>query len=319
MEAIHLTTCASCGMQATMRCAGCTDAPDYDPGDSTTIVYCDRDCQKKHWTDHKSRCRVMKQRKMLLRAATILRSALLTYREILYDIDLTKIEAKDGMLYLYQNQRSVTSRVKWGSFPDHLTSNVQHREAALTINQCTLATALLSRPTKKLLTGVNSNAEVLDIRIGKPLLPPKLIPGPDLSNCPHTVIKVRLLSTKELWIIDTAGCQYGFREVLVLFDKYIADKACQVVGTPTTYNWTETKDLDYFSTLPFMNNSRAQKQDREVERKARLHFADFVDRHVSVNILDGSALDFSNKLASLVERLKIHMLSFAECQNGTRS
>ncbi|KAF5660344.1 hypothetical protein FCIRC_12146 [Fusarium circinatum] len=319
MEAIHPTTCASCGTQANMRCAGCTDAPDYDPGDSITVVYCDRDCQKKHWTDHKSRCRVMKQRKILLRAAIILRSALLTYREILYDIDLTKIEAKDEMLYLYQEQRAVTSRIKWRPFPDHLTSNVQHREAALTINQCTMATALLSRLTRKLLTGLHSNAEVLDIRIGKPLLPPRLIPGPDLSYCPHTVIKVRLLFTKELWIIDTAGCQFGFREVLFPFNKCIADKACQVVDEPTTYNWTETKDLDYFSTLPSMNNSRAQKQDREVERKARLHFADFVDRHVKANILDGSASEFGNKLASLVERLKAHMLSFAESQNGTRT
>ncbi|RBR15431.1 hypothetical protein FVER53590_09338 [Fusarium verticillioides] len=188
-----------------MRCAGCTDAPDYDPGDSTTVVYCDRDCQKKHWSEHKSRCRVMKQRKILLRAATILRSALLTYREIRYDIDLTNIEAKDEMLCLYQNQRAATSRVKWGSFPDHLTSNVQHREAALTINQCTMATALLSRLTSKLLAGVHSNAQVLDIKIGKPLLPPKLIPGPDLSNCPHTVIKVGLLSSTESWVIDTAG------------------------------------------------------------------------------------------------------------------
>nr|RBQ99809.1 hypothetical protein FVER53263_09338 [Fusarium verticillioides] len=302
-----------------MRCAGCTDAPDYDPGDSTTVVYCDRDCQKKHWSEHKSRCRVMKQRKILLRAATILRSALLTYREIRYDIDLTNIEAKDEMLYLYQNQRAATSRVKWGSFPDHLTSNVQHREAALTINQCTMATALLSRLTSKLLAGVHSNAQVLDIKIGKPLLPPKLIPGPDLSNCLHTVIKVGLLSSTESWVIDTAGCQYGFREVLAPSNKYIADKACRVEGAPTPYNWTETKDLDYFSTLPLMNSSRAQKQDREVERKARLHFADFVDRHVNVNILDGSASEFSNKVASLVERLRIHMLSFAESQNGTRA
>ncbi|KAF5614163.1 zinc finger MYND-type [Fusarium subglutinans] len=303
METIHPTTCASCGTQATMRCAGCTDAPDYDPGDSMKVVYCDRNCQKKHWNDHKSRCRVMKQRKILLRAATILRAALLTYREILYDIDLTKIEAKDGMLYLYQNQRAVTSRVKWGPFPDHLTSNAEHREAALTINQCTMATALLSRLTRNFLTGKS-------LRMRKTYYESFLT----FSR----MIKIDLLSTKELWIIDTAGCQYGFREVLVPFNKYIADKACQVGGKPTTYNWTETKDLDYFSTLPFMN-SRAQKQDREVERKARLHFADFVDRHVKANILDGSASEFSNKLASLVERLKIHMLNFAESQNGTRA
>ncbi|KAM5509996.1 set domain-containing protein 5 [Fusarium oxysporum f. sp. phaseoli] len=306
-------------MQATMRCAGCIDAPNYHPGDSNTVVYCSRDCQTKHWTDHKSHCRVMKQRKKLLRAANLLRAALLTYREVRYDIDLTKIEAKDGTLYLYQNQRIATSHIKWRLFPEHLTSNVQHREAALTINQCTTATALLSRLTRKLLKGVPSTVEVLDIRIGKPPLPPKLIPGPDLSNCPHTVIKVGLLSTTELWIIDTAGCQYGFQEVLVPFNKYIADKAGQVVGEPTIYNWTETKDLDYFSTLPSMNKSRAQKQDREVERKARLHFADFVDRHVSADILDGSVSEFDNKLDSLVDRLKIHMLSFGGSQNGTRA
>ncbi|CVL02064.1 uncharacterized protein FMAN_08184 [Fusarium mangiferae] len=318
MEVGYPTVCASCGKQATMRCAGCTGAPDYDPGDSMTVVYCGRDCQIKHWNDHKSRCRAMKQRKILLRAANILRAALLTYREMLYDIDLTKIEAKDGILYLYQNQRAVTSRVKWRPFPNHLTSNTQHREAALTVNQCTMATAILSRLTRKLLTGVHSNIEVLDVLIGKPLLPPKLIPGPDLSNCPHTVIKVRLSATTESWVIDTAGCQYGFREVLVPFNKYIADKACQV-SEPTTYNWTETKDLDYFSTLPSMSKFRAQRQNREVERKARLHFADFVDKHINANILDGSASEFSNKLAGLVDRLKIHMLSFAESQNGTRA
>lgn len=167
--------------------------------------------------------------------------------------------------------------------------------------------------------GIYSNAEVLDVQIGKPVLPPKLIPGPDLSKCPHTVIKVRLLSTAESWVIDTAGCQYGFRDVLVPFSKYAADKACRVVGEPTTYNWTETKDLDYYATLPFMNKSRAQKQDREVERQARMHFADFVDRHVNANVLDGSASEFSDKLASLVDGLKTHMLSIAESQNGTRA
>jgi hypothetical protein len=102
----------------------------------------------------------MKQRKKLLRAANILRAVLLTYRDVRYDINLTKIEAKDGMLYLYQNQRIATSHIKWGLFPEHLTSNVQHREAALTINQCTTATALLSCLTRKLLKG-----ESLGIRI----------------------------------------------------------------------------------------------------------------------------------------------------------
>jgi hypothetical protein len=251
----------------------------------------------------------MKRRKKLLRASTILQAALLTYRDILYDIDLTKIEEKDGMLYLHQKQRSVTAHVKRGPFPNHLTTNVQHKEAALTVNQCTTAMALQGRLTRKLLAGVCSTMEILDMYIGKPLLQPMLIPGPDLKDCPHTLIKVGLPYTMESWIIDTAGCQYGFREFLIPFNKYIADKHCQLLGAPTAYNWTETKDLDYFSTLSAMNKSRAQKQDREVERKARLHFANFIDTYVGADMLDGSTSEFNEKLASFGNMLKTHMLS----------
>jgi predicted Rdx family selenoprotein len=153
MELIHPAECTNCGMEATMRCAGCMGAPDYHLGESLKVVYCGRDCQRKHWPDHKTHCRVMKQRRKLLRAANVLQAALLTYREVLHDIDLTKIEAKDGFLYIYQNQRSITARVKQGLFPNHLTTNVQHKEAALTINQCTTAMALLGRLTRKLLSG----------------------------------------------------------------------------------------------------------------------------------------------------------------------
>ncbi|OBS23262.1 hypothetical protein FPOA_03814 [Fusarium poae] len=251
----------------------------------------------------------MKRRKKLLRTASILQRALFTYRDILYDIDLTKIEERNGILYLHQKQRSIAAHVKRGPFPNHLTTNAQHKEAALTINQCTTAMALLSRLTRKLLAGVCSTMEVLDIRIGKPLLQPKLLPGPDLKDCPHTVIKVGLLNTTESWIVDTTGCQYGFREILVPFNKYITNNSCQFSGQPTMYNWTETKDLDYFATLPVMNKSRAQKQDRAMERRARLHFADFVNRHVGSDILDGSASEFNEKLESFGNMLKTHMLS----------
>ena len=149
----------------------------------------------------------------------------------------------------------------------------------------------------------------MDIRIGKPLIPTKLVPGPDSSKLPHTVLKVGRGSADEAWVLDTAGCQYGFREVLVPFEKYLADKSCQIVSEPTIYNATETKDLDYFSTLPFLNKTRAQREDTKLERQARLHFAVFVDMHVSRDILDGSAADFKGKFDSFVQELKLHMLN----------
>ena len=149
----------------------------------------------------------------------------------------------------------------------------------------------------------------MDIHVGKPLVPTKLVPGPDSSDMPHTVLKVDRLFANEAWILDVAGCQYGFREALVPLEKYLADKSCRIVSEPTTYDATETKDLDYFSTLPFLNKTRAQREDKKMERQARLHFAVFVNKHVSQDILDGSAAEFKDKLDSFVHELKLHMLN----------
>ena len=329
MALATLAQCANCGVDATMRCAGCIDAPEYQPGDSVSSVYCSRDCQKGHWPNHKAHCCALGQRKKLLRTANILKAALLTYREVVYDVDLTKIEFQDGVLCLYQNQRPITARSKCGLFPDHLTTNIEHKEAALANNQCTTAMALLGRLTRKLLKGeaspkiiiwesqdlhlveIASTIEVLDLHIGKPLVPTKLVPGPDSSDMPHTVLKVGRLFANEAWIIDTAGCQYGFRDVLIPFKKYIADKSCRTSSEPTTYDATETKDLDYFSTLPFVNRTRAQREDKKLERQARLHFAVFVDTRVSKDMLNGSAAEFTEKFDSFVCELKLHMLNLA--------
>jgi len=84
----------------------------------------------------------------------------------------------------------------------------------------------------------------MDIHIGKPLVPTKLIPGMDSNGCPHTVLRVGRLFADETWILDTTGCQYGFRDVLIPCTKYLADKECRIEREPTTYDATETKDLD---------------------------------------------------------------------------
>ena len=130
----------------------------------------------------------------------------------------------------------------------------------------------------------------MDLSIGKPLRKTKLVPGPDSISAPHTVLKVKTLSSDEDWILDTAGCQYGFQDVPVPFENYLADKSCQIISAPTIYDATETKDLDFFATLPFMNETKAQREDSKLERRARLYFAGFVNMHVSKDILDGSAV-----------------------------
>jgi hypothetical protein len=95
---------------------------------------------------------------------------------------------------------------------------------------------------------------------------------------------------------------------LIPFEKYIADKSCRISSEPNTYDVNETKDLNYFSTLPFLNRTRAQREDKKLERQARLHFAVFVDTRVSKDILYGSAAEFTEKIDSFVCELKLHML-----------
>lgn len=115
------------------------------------------------------------------------------------------------------------------------------------------------------------------------------------------------LFSDETWVLDTAGSQFGFQDVLVPYRKYVDEKACRIINDPTTYDANETKDLDYFSTLPFMNISSAQKADQKLERKNRLHFATFVDNQDTEKLLGGADYQFKNGLDNYVRLLSLHM------------
>ncbi|KAL2871593.1 uncharacterized protein BJX67DRAFT_166591 [Aspergillus lucknowensis] len=194
-----------------------------------------------------------------------------------------------------------------GPFPDHLTTNAKYKQAALTVNQCTTAMALLGRLTRKLLTGVASSINVFDLHLGRQPVPTKLVPGPDATTCPHTVVMFKRLFVDETWILDTTGCQYGYEDILVPFDRYIDERECRNLAQPVSYDATETEDLDYFATLPFMNKFRTQRENMKRERRARLRFAEFVDANVSQDILQGSNVDFDRSLDTLMSKLKMHM------------
>lgn len=88
------------------------------------------------------------------------------------------------------------------------------------------------------------------------------------------------------------------------------NRGCRIRGEPSTYDATETTDLDYFATLQFMNKTRRQQERKELEREARLHFAVFVETRIDEAILKGPATAFNNSLASFVDTLKRHMLDF---------
>jgi hypothetical protein len=117
-----------------------------------------------------------------------------------------------------------------------------------------------------------------------------------------------------------AGCQYGFREVLVPFEKYFEEHSYQDLNRSEPYDATETKDIDHFQTLPFMTAINLQRKKLKAERAARLHFAAFVKALVNEDggagfnrhMLSGSTPEFQARLTRFVGNLNVHMTGFVE-------
>jgi hypothetical protein len=122
------------------------------------------------------------------------------------------------------------------------------------------------------------------------------------------MLKAQLRLSGETWVVDTAGSQYGFREVIVPFYRYIAEKSCRIASAPTTYDATETKDLDFYATFAPMNKTKAQCDDMRAERKARMCFASFVDQDVGEDVLDGPDQKWAGKTDTLVAALTAHLM-----------
>jgi hypothetical protein len=120
--------------------------------------------------------------------------------------------------------------------------------------------------------------------------------------------------SNEVWILDSTGCQYGFRDVLVPYDTYLAKTGCRNIQHPTPYDASETTDLDFFSKVPSLNKTLAQRKNLDAERQARRHFAVFVESRVGAELLSGSDQQFRDRLESFADQLKRHMLSLFKSQ-----
>lgn len=154
--------CAQCGKPATTRCGGCLHGQKYVPEDASDVLYCSKECQKKHRPDHKEYCDRILQRRKIFRAGHLLKQAFLTYKEAFYEQEIAGVEIKNGIFTVlrpkgFHQKKGV--RGTWGPFPEGVTKNDTEREAALSIEQCDTAIALTGPLCKKILQGKNRECE----------------------------------------------------------------------------------------------------------------------------------------------------------------
>lgn len=117
--------CSSCGKPATMRCSQCG-----------MHVYCNAECQKAHWIEHKKTCKTKNLNKIMHRAGALLQRLYLAFcRTTFRDHEFTKIEDSGRHLTVHMKSSGTKGRM-FAPFPDHLISGEKDREMVLCASRC---------------------------------------------------------------------------------------------------------------------------------------------------------------------------------------
>ncbi|CAG7561445.1 unnamed protein product [Fusarium equiseti] len=308
-----MVSCTNCGLDAPLRCAGCKGAPSYNDGEELNASYCSRECQKVDWPRHKTACRKMKERKSLLRAVMLLKATMVSHREAQYNWNLIKIEPREKSLIL-KLSRKRCSPPKPIKFPDHLTSNVEHKEAALFKRMGLKTLCVLGPMTRTLLEGIACTLEIVRVKVTNPPYPAILDPADPkgfytfMDPGEHMIVVATLWRSNEKWVIDITGCQFGFKGALFPFEKYITEKHCTIIGTLGSYTQNETWDQENIMSL-LGSPPPEQRAFIAKEMEDRRHFAALVKEHVNRSLIEGSDAEFEAKVVDFSQKVKTHMSS----------
>lgn len=128
-----LHSCVKCEKGATKSCSACREGISDTGGHVDTTWYCGTDCQKAHWSSHKVTCKAVQERKILYRAGDIAQLLFYMYREIVFDILITKVEKTDRKVLLYEGEYKENCFVP---FPTALFPEEREKQAVLTYLAC---------------------------------------------------------------------------------------------------------------------------------------------------------------------------------------
>lgn len=143
-------SCVQCGKEATSACGACPNSPDAETGKPNSTWYCDVQCQKGDWSNHKALCKASVARKVLYRAADTAQALFYVYREIAFDKLIVKVERMEGELRVFEG---LYQDEIFPPFPKALIKDENEKKAVLTYLACCDACGYMDVAIKTMLCG----------------------------------------------------------------------------------------------------------------------------------------------------------------------
>lgn len=116
--------CSSCGEPAAMKCGQCG-----------VRVYCNAECQRAHWIEHKKVCKTKNLDKIMHRAGALLQKLYLAFRRITFRHQFSQIGHSGRHLTIHTKPFTLP-RVIFSPFPDSLVPNEKEKNMVLCASRC---------------------------------------------------------------------------------------------------------------------------------------------------------------------------------------
>ncbi|KAK4549521.1 hypothetical protein LTR36_006518 [Oleoguttula mirabilis] len=310
MAAIQKAACEACGRASTTRCAGCIEGLDHY-GQPSPTYYCNKTCQKAHWTEHKADCKLANTRKVLYRGGELLQKAFYTFRDVAFDLKITSV-TKQGEALIVHDQCIDMSQGPLFRFPDRMVADEVDKKSILTLNACNDAPAYLHELSKKVFQGVSGQIQqIKEVRLlvdEKKCRSVKLYRNRKLDDSDyfHEVIKVAL-SDSAAYALDLAGAQYGQLKSVIPFEDYARDYVT-VVCSEFDHGWHANDFRELLMgkhDLPAGYDVRIPLIAKEVTQALNYAVQDWEEENETVShMLDQKQPVFASKLDNFLGRLR---------------
>ncbi|TVY91988.1 hypothetical protein LAWI1_G002664 [Lachnellula willkommii] len=302
-----------------MECSRCKLSPILE-GDAPIVHYCNRDCQRADWSQHKTLCRNLQDRTTLYRVATVAQKLYYICRELTWaQYDIQSVERAENKLILHGRvSEDATWPADYKVFPSHLfpaEADRRDREATLSYRTCRDSASWMVEFVEGMLKGIVVQASDIEVRtknnkrLTRMPLPGVWYMGDEVR---HNVLKLQLRSG-ELFAVDLSGAQFGHHDPVTSWNEYEKTRVREVLDVDAAPSPDKILQVDDYSFQKMAFFVRKVTQPHEARRihldvleSMNLHFLEWqADEHLSLaSLWSLGEKEFQKKHLDLVDYIE---------------